>query len=133
MNLCVPAALQVSVPGAPLSLSVYQADSKSFHVASTLVMGATDAVLIDAQFTFADAHRVVANILASGKRLTTVYISHGDPDFYFGLEIVRQAFPDVRIVATAQTVDHIHATGTGKIELWGPMVGRNGPKNIVLP
>ena len=119
---------------APLKLDVYaNTDPSTFGVASTLVTGKTEAVLIDAQFTLADAHRVVANVLASGKKLTTVYISHGDPDYYFGLEVITQAFPDVKIVASAPTVAHIQKTLPGKIGYWGPILGNNAPKHPVVP
>jgi glyoxylase-like metal-dependent hydrolase (beta-lactamase superfamily II) len=116
-----------------LQYKVYRADANSFHVASVLVSGANDAVLIDAQFTLADAHRVAADILQSGKRLTTIYISHGDPDYYFGLEPLKQAFPDAKIYATPQTLAHIKETYQKKLEVWGPKLGRNGTKNVVLP
>jgi glyoxylase-like metal-dependent hydrolase (beta-lactamase superfamily II) len=61
---------------------------------ATLVTGEADALLIDAGFTRADGHRLTAAILDSGKRLTTIVVSHGDPDFYFGAEVVADAFPD---------------------------------------
>ncbi len=118
---------------APLSLKVYNADSQSFHVNSVLVSGARDAVLIDAQFTRADAHRLVADILASGKNLTTIYISHGDPDYYFGLEVISQAFPNANIVATQPTVDWIRSTVQKKVAFWGPKLGANGPKQPIIP
>ena len=36
-------------------------------------------------------------ILDSGKTLTTVFISHADPDFYFGAEVIADAFPDADV------------------------------------
>ena len=36
--------------------------------------------------------------------MTTIYISHSDPDFYFGLDVLHAAFPDAKVVATPQTV-----------------------------
>jgi glyoxylase-like metal-dependent hydrolase (beta-lactamase superfamily II) len=59
----------------PLTLKVYNADSNSFHVNSTLVYGETEAVVIDAGFTKADALKIAANIFDSGKKLTTIFIS----------------------------------------------------------
>jgi len=53
-----------------LSLKVYNADSNSFHVNSTLVYGDTEAVIFDAGFTKADALRIAANVHDSGKKLT---------------------------------------------------------------
>lgn len=118
---------------AALELDVYRADENSFFVASVLVKGPSEAVLIDAQFTRAHAHQVVANILRSGKKLTTIYISHGDPDYYFGLEVIRQAFPEAKVYATQHTIKHIEATLQKKLDFWGPKLGANGPKNVELP
>jgi glyoxylase-like metal-dependent hydrolase (beta-lactamase superfamily II) len=126
----VPAANAAET--APLSLKVYTADS-NFNVTSTLVMGKTDAVLIDAQFTLADAHRLVADVLTSGKTLKTIFISHGDPDYYFGLEVLHQAFPQAKILATAATVAHIEETKQKKLEIWGPRLGANAPKQVIVP
>ncbi len=116
----------------PLSLKVYTADS-NFNVTSTLVSGKSDAVLIDAQFTLADARRLVAEVLSSGKTLKAIYISHGDPDYYFGLEVIRQAFPQVPIIATASTVAHIKESYQKKLEVWSPRLGANGPHTVIVP
>lgn len=118
---------------AQLSLKTYRADENSFHVASVLVYGKKDAVLIDAQFTKADAHRVVADILESQKNLTSIYISHGDPDYYFGLEVLTKAFPNVIVYATSPTVSHIEQTYQQKLAVWESKLGKNGTNNIILP
>ncbi|WP_431257182.1 MBL fold metallo-hydrolase [Roseateles chitinivorans] len=137
LSLAAALALLLGQPAraeeAPLHLQTYRADARSFHVASVLVSGRTEAVLIDAQFTRADAHRLVADVLASGKRLKLVYVSQGDPDYYFGLEVIHQAFPDARIVATPATVAHIRSSLPGKLKVWGPMLGANGPKHPIVP
>ncbi len=67
---------------------------------ATLVTGESEALLVDAGFTRADGHRLAAEVLDSGKKLTTVFISHADPDFYFGAEVIADAFPDADFVAT---------------------------------
>lgn len=118
----------------PLRLEVYNADAKSmFPVASGLITGETDAVLIDAQFQRNDAEALVQKIKASGKKLTTVYISHSDPDYYFGLDVVHAAFPHAKIVATAPTVAAIQASKDGKLAHWGPILKDNAPKALVVP
>ena len=118
---------------APLELHPYRADDRGLDVASVLVTGRSDAGLIDAQFTRADAHRVVAEVLTSGKRLRWIYVSQGDPDYYFGLEVVHQAFPQARIIATGPTVERIKASLPEKLKVWGPMLGANGPSNPIIP
>ena len=90
-----------------LTLKIYNASENSFGVASVIVSGKTDAVLIDAQFTLADAEKVATEIKANGKKLTTIYVSHGDPDFYFGLEVFKKYFPEVTVYASPATVEHI--------------------------
>src|SRR4051794_17806625 len=87
------AAPALAAPPARLTTTVYTASPAGFLVNSTLVAGDKDAILIDAQFDLADAHRLVAMILESRKNLTTVYITHFHPDHYFGLVVLQQAFP----------------------------------------
>lgn len=97
---------------------------------ATLVTGDTDALLVDAGFTRADGHRLVGRILDSGKRLTTVFVSHGDPDFYFGAEVVADAFPDAAFVATPPVIAHIRHSYAGKLKAWAAL-GANLPTRLV--
>jgi glyoxylase-like metal-dependent hydrolase (beta-lactamase superfamily II) len=119
---------------APLSLEVFNpGEAAIFPVASVLVKGRTDAVLIDAQFSRGEAQKLVDKIRASGKRLTTVYVSHGDPDFYFGLDVIKAAFPEARIVATPGTVAAMQKKAAAKVAYWGPILKDNAPHSIVMP
>ncbi|OMH29431.1 MBL fold metallo-hydrolase [Motiliproteus sp. MSK22-1] len=119
--------------GAALEMKVYNSDAASFHVNSVLLTGKRDAILIDAQFTRAHAHRLVAEILDSRKNLIAVYISHGDPDYYFGLEIIKQEFPDVKVYASSPTVSWIKKTVDKKVAFWGPKMGMEAPLSPVIP
>src|SRR5687768_6291870 len=98
-RLIVPAALTLGVvatdaaaqtTAAPLTLQVYNADANSFHVNAVLVAGQTDAVLLDTGFTRADALRIAGMVLDSKKTLKTIFISQADPDYYFGIEVLKQ-------------------------------------------
>jgi len=118
----------------PLTTEVYNPGDKAiFAVTSVLVRGTKDALLIDAQFSTVGAQRLVELIRGTGKRLTTIYISHGDPDYYFGLETLKQAFPEAKILATPQTIAHIEETSAGKLAYWGPILGAGAPKHVVVP
>jgi hypothetical protein len=116
-----------------LKLQIYNASENSFGVASVIVSGKTDAVLIDAQFTLADAEKVAAEIKASGKKLTTIYVSHADPDYYFGLEIFKKHFLDVVAYASPTSVEAIKATAQKKLDVWGERLGKAITSNVVLP
>ncbi|MCB5197456.1 MBL fold metallo-hydrolase [Deefgea salmonis] len=118
---------------APLQLKVYNADAASFHVNSVLISGEKEAVLIDSGFTRADALRIGANVLDSGKQLTTILISQADPDYYFGVEVLKNMFPQAQVVATPAVLAKISSKLAGKVAFWGPKMGANAPKNPVLP
>lgn len=133
LTLCA-ASTTVSVLAAELKLKVFNPGEQSlFPITSTLITGPTQAVLIDAQFQRNDANSVLKMIQASGKELTTVYISHGDPDFYFGLDVIAKAYPEAKIVATAPTIAHIKATVKGKVSYWGPILAENAPQATIIP
>lgn len=116
-----------------LTTTVYTASPTGFLVNSTIVAGEKDAVLIDAQFSLADAHRLVASLLESKKNLTTIYITHFHPDHYFGLNVVKQAFPKAKIVTTPQSLAEIKKTWKAKTKQWGPMYGALVPTTPVVP
>ncbi|WEL54622.1 MBL fold metallo-hydrolase [Pseudomonas kermanshahensis] len=118
----------------PLQLDVYNPGHEAiFPVSSVIVSGEKDAVLVDAQFGKAQAEQVVERLRAGGKRLTTIYISHGDPDYYFGLDTLTQAFPKAKVVASAATVAHIRQTMDAKLAYWGPQMGADKPARLVVP
>jgi hypothetical protein len=58
-----------------LATKVFFSDESGFEVASVIVTGKTDAVLLDAQWTLSNAYRVAAEILETGKYLKTIYIN----------------------------------------------------------
>lgn len=127
-------AAQAGAAPAPLTLDVYNPGAAAiFPVSSVLVSGDKDAILIDAQFGKAQAQHVVDKIRASGKHLTTIYISHGDPDYYFGLQTLTDAFPDAQVLASAPTVEHITKTKDAKLAFWGPQMGVDVPSTLIVP
>ena len=106
-----------------LATEVFFSDESGFEVASVIVMGKADAVLIDAQWTLSNAHRVIAEILETGKHLRTIYITHAHPDHYFGLGTIAEAFPEARVVALPSEARIINKQFFGKIEHWEKVIG----------
>jgi glyoxylase-like metal-dependent hydrolase (beta-lactamase superfamily II) len=70
----------------------------------SLITGQRDAVLIDAAVTLEEGRRIADWIRATGKNLTTIYITHGHGDHFFGLNTILAAFPDARAVTAAAIV-----------------------------
>jgi len=97
---------------------------------ATLITGDREAMLVDAGFTRADGHRLVAEVLDSGKALTKVFISHADPDYYWGAEVIADAFPDAELIATPTVIQHIGEKYEGKLTAW-EQVGDNRPTRLV--
>lgn len=126
--------LSASAFAAELSYKVYNPQAQGiFPVTSTLISGEKDALLVDAQFSVNDAKNLVKIIQDSGKNLKYIVITAGDPDFYFGLEPLVQAFPDAKVIATPEVVKHIEATKEGKFAYWGPILKNGAPSQVIVP
>jgi len=117
----------------PLTVKVYNADGNSFNVNSALVTGEKEAIVIDAGFTRSDALRIAANVLDSGKQLTTIYVSQADPDYYFGVEALKEVFPQADVVSSRAVLDKLAPKLAGKLAFWGPKMGANAPRKPVVP
>ncbi|MDN5288687.1 MAG: Glyoxylase, beta-lactamase superfamily [Mucilaginibacter sp.] len=122
-----------TISSTPLKLTYYNSAESTFGVTSILVTGQKEAILIDAQFTLPDAEKVAVMIKNSGKKLKAIFISYGDPDYYFGLEAIKKYYPNVPVYATAPTIEHIKATYVGKLEYWGKILKQAAPKKVIIP
>jgi len=120
----------------PITLKHFPAGERGFFRAPVLLSGAREAILVDGGFTLEDGRAVAAAIHATGRLLTTVYVTQSDPDYYFSLRPIREAFPDARVIAASDTVTAIAASVQKKLDAWGPKLGDNGPRTlaeVVLP
>jgi glyoxylase-like metal-dependent hydrolase (beta-lactamase superfamily II) len=70
-------------------------------ISATLISGRHDAVLVDPLMTVEQGIAVADWVSTTGKNLTTVYITHGHGDHWFGLAAVRERFPGGAALTTA--------------------------------
>lgn len=129
-----PAGLSHAATG--LSWKHFPAGQNGFFRAPVLITGASEAVLIDGGFTYPDGRAAADAIKASGKKLTTIYVSQSDPDYYFSIKPIKAAFPDARVIAASATVDAINGNVEKKLATWAPQLKENGPAaltDIVIP
>ena len=112
-------------PGIPMVTSDLPPGAKQgmwSPISSTLIYGKRDAVLVDALITIEQADALVDWVAASGKNLTTIYVTHGHGDHFFGASTVLQRFPRARLVATPDVVKIMRqqASPQGLALLWNP-------------
>ncbi len=111
----------------------FAADDHGLAANSQLLVGPTECVLVDAQFLPAMAAAVADGIVRTKRQLTTIYITHGHPDHYFGSMELRRQFPQARIVATSDVVEDIATTFAGKRAFWLDRYPVELPENVILP
>ncbi len=124
------AATGTGTAATPLTWQHFQADDNGFSRAPVLLSGAKEAILIDGGFTLSDGRAVADAIKATGKTLTTIYISQSDPDYYFSLGPIKAAFPQAKVIAASDTIAAIRGNVQKKIETWGPQLKDNGPQSV---
>jgi glyoxylase-like metal-dependent hydrolase (beta-lactamase superfamily II) len=71
---------------------------------STLIYGEHEAVLVDTFLTVDQIKGLADAIVASGKTLKAIYVTHAHGDHFFGLKILQDRFPDMKALATPEVV-----------------------------
>ncbi|CDG98153.1 Putative exported protein [Xenorhabdus bovienii str. puntauvense] len=138
LNIALAATLSLGIASlaqaANLKLDIYNpGETGIFPVSSEIISGDHEVVLIDAQFKKSDAQALVKMIQQTGKKLTTIYISQSDPDFYFGLDVITTAFPEAKVIASPETIKAINETKDGKLAYWGGILQDQAPKKVIVP
>lgn len=80
---------------------------------STLIMGPTEAILVDTQYMPEDVDEVIRRIESSGRALTAIYITHGHSDHYFGLQRLLERYPGAAAVTHPSVAAKIQETLDG--------------------
>ena len=103
-------------------------------IASTLIYGKRDAVLVDAYMTVKQTDALVDWVAASGKNLTTIYITHGHGDHWFGIGALLERFPNARAVATPNVVKVMRQHASPEIleKVWKASFPDQIPDRLVI-
>jgi glyoxylase-like metal-dependent hydrolase (beta-lactamase superfamily II) len=96
---------------------------------STLIYGEREAILVDAQFIKNDIDELGNVIEELGKTLTTIFITHGHADHYYGIDLLAERFPGVRVVATTKVAADIVERGQQDFATFSACFG----DNLVVP
>ncbi|KAJ5106227.1 beta-lactamase-like protein [Penicillium angulare] len=93
----------------PLAVKRLGESSCFSPISCTLIHGDSEAVLVDTPISISQTEDLVAWIKATapGKDLRYIYITHGHGDQWFGASILRKHWPNLRVLATPGTIEHM--------------------------
>ena len=100
-------------------------------MASTLIFGQRDAVLVDAFLTVEQAKGLADWVASKNRNLTTIYITHGHGDHWFGVGTLLDRFPSATVVATPSTVQVMRGNVAHRAA-WEASFPRQIPADLVV-
>jgi glyoxylase-like metal-dependent hydrolase (beta-lactamase superfamily II) len=124
-------------PGIPIATSDLPPGTNQVMfqaIASTLIFGKQDAVLVDAFMTVKQADSLADWVVASGKNLTAIYITHGHGDHWFGIGALLERFPNASAIATRDVVKVMrqHASPEMLERIWKAAFPDQIPDRLVI-
>jgi glyoxylase-like metal-dependent hydrolase (beta-lactamase superfamily II) len=101
----------------------------------SLVYGERDAVLVDTFLSIQHSKELVDWVAGSGKKLTTIYVTHAHGDHFFGLKLLLDRFPNARAFATASSIAAMRKQMNPDFvkSFWEPRFPGQIPSQLVAP
>src|SRR5215510_14493276 len=129
-DVFVTPGIPVGTPDQPAGITetLFQA------MASTLIYGERDAVLVDTFMTVKQATELADWVESKGKNLTTIYITHGHGDHCFGAGTILKRFPKARLVATPSSIKVMEVNSSPQVldGVWKLGFPGQIPDNLVI-
>ena len=123
-------------PGIPIAVRDRPAGVRETYfqaMASTLIYGDRDALLVDAFMTVEQASALADWVVSKKKDLTTIYITHGHGDHWFGVGTILERFPQARVVATPSTIQVMQGNASPQgLAAWGAGFPGQIPEKLVM-
>jgi glyoxylase-like metal-dependent hydrolase (beta-lactamase superfamily II) len=113
------------------SVKVFTSPDDQFWANSVIIEGTHEVMLVDAQLTKTNAERVLQEIRETKKPLSIIYITHEHADHFLGLEIFKEAYPGVRIIANSAVTDRINKVYQEKLDKWKKILGSGATSRVV--
>jgi glyoxylase-like metal-dependent hydrolase (beta-lactamase superfamily II) len=127
--IACPIAFAASQSG--VSIKVFTSQDDQFWTNSVMIEGVREVMLVDAQLTKTNAERVLLAIRETHKPLSLIYITHEHADHFLGLEVFRDAYPTVRIIAPSAVVARINQVYQERIDKWKQLLGSSATTHVV--
>ena len=113
------------------SIKVFTSPDDQFWTNSIIIEGEHEVMLVDAQLTKTSAETVLQETRETKKPLSIIYITHEHADHFLGLEVFREAYPRVRIIANSAVADRIKKVYQEKIDKWKKILGSGATSHVV--
>ncbi len=113
------------------SIKVFTSPDDQFWANSVIIEGTHEVMLVDAQLTKTNAERVLQEIRETKKPLSIIYITHEHADHFLGLEVFKEAYPGVRIIANSAVTDRINKVYQEKVDKWKKILGSGATSSVV--
>ncbi|OGE47179.1 hypothetical protein PENARI_c057G08597 [Penicillium arizonense] len=100
---------------------------------STLIYGEKKAVLVDSQLTLEASQELADWVVASGKDLVAIFVTHSHGDHFFGSSTILKRFPEAKVIATPEVVSRMtYETSPERMaSLWDKLFPGLLPKKFV--
>src|SRR5712672_2270739 len=113
------------------SIKVFTSPDDQFWANSVIIEGPREVMLVDAQLTKTSAEKVLQQIKDTKKPLSLIYLTHEHADHFLGLEVFKEAYPGVKIIANSAVVDRIDQVYSEKIQKWKGILGSGATSRVV--
>src|ERR1700745_415511 len=117
--------------GHGFSIKGFTSPDDQFWANSVIIEGTHEVMLVDAQLTKTNAERVLQEIRETKKALSIIYITHEHADHFLGLEVFKEAYPGVRIIANSGVTDRINKVYQEKVDKWKKILGSGATSQVV--
>lgn len=126
--------VSTEIPVVTSDLPPGMAERRWSPISSTLISGDRDAVLVDTFITVEQNRTLAEWIATSGKNLTTIYATHGHGDHFFGVNTIREQFPNVRFVAPRDVINVMRQQASSPVleSFWKSRFPRQLDSNLVI-
>jgi len=113
------------------SIKVFTSPDDQFWANSVIIEGSREVMLVDAQLTKTSAEKVLQEIRETKKPLSIIYVTHEHADHFLGLEVLKEAYPGVRIIANSAVTDRINKVYQEKVDKWKKILGSGATSQVV--
>ncbi len=114
-----------------VSIKVFTSQDDQFWTNSVMIEGVHEVMLVDAQLTKTNAERVLQQIKETHKTLSIIYITHEHADHFLGLEVFKEAYPSVGIIAASAVLPRIRRVYQEKSDKWKQLLGSDAATHVV--